>query len=76
MNPDDSAIIMRKALRRLRAIPEHCAIHAVLRHVWRAIHSIESAQSELAKFRASHDTPPLPPLTPASVDDFTTPKEK
>ena len=75
MNHDDAMIVMRKAIRRLRAIPEHCAVGSVLRHVRRAIHNIENAQSELAKFRESHDVR-TPPLTPASVDDFVKLKEK
>jgi hypothetical protein len=73
MNHDESAIIMRKAIRRLRSIPEHCAVSPVLHHVRRAVQSIELAQAELAKYRgwqAPTAPPPPPPLTPATVADF------
>jgi hypothetical protein len=72
MNNDDSAIIMRKAIRRLHAVYNQCAVRSVRQHVQRAIRSIEAGQRALAKFREAHDTPPL---TPASVDDFVNLKE-
>jgi hypothetical protein len=80
MNHDDSAIIMRKTLRRLHAVFNQCVVSSVRQHVKRAILSIEAAQRALAKSREANDarsaalTPPPPPpppaLMPATADDF------
>lgn len=74
MDPNDPMRIIAKSKDRLRHVRDTCAVAPVLRHIRRALQSLELAQAELARYRGwsspSDRTPPPAPLTPTSVDDF------
>lgn len=67
MDKDDTMQILQKCTRRLRAVRGDYAVRPVLRHVRRALLSLELAQFELRKFRGwEQQAPTTTPITPRS----------
>jgi hypothetical protein len=68
MDPNDPMRIIAKSKDRLRHVRDTCAVAPVLRHIRRALQSLELAQAELARYRgwsSPSDRTPAP-LTPCN----------